>query len=403
MCGISGYIGESKKPILTYQIITKLFEKSESRGSDAAGFWGTKSGSNGNVLYHKEPLRASSFTKKEVWNAVLQHNPNLLLVHARGASKGVGEPANNQNNHPFTNRNKSIGLIHNGRVDDSEYYPLKQKYETSSQCDSEILLRIFEAGELYSKDHLFETFGEVELPERLAGIRDIFSLVNEGHMAVAVGERAVNGDRFLWLFRNDYRPIWVVDMRDQLGQVFFVSEPQIWDEAMRECSGAKGIALSQKLIELPTDEVWFLKISENKPIPDGVQRFEVVKGESHPWKFDGIKCPQPERDSTFEVITKLDEKDKVKTKEVKPDTKPVAQGPNPNVCRTVCNDDVDDGQIKQFNSLCEEIDVIIQDIRAEVGWQYDNNSLSLHQLSNLLLDLEQEKQALEEFKSRILC
>lgn len=398
MCGISGYIGESKKPILTYQIITKLFEKSEIRGDDAAGYWGTKPGVNGNVLYHKEPVKSSEFVKKDMWNAVLQHNPNLLLVHARGASKGFGEPANNQNNHPFTNSNKSVGLIHNGRIDDSEYYPLKQKYKTTSQCDSEILLRIFESGELYPKNELFETFGAIERPEGLAGIRDIFSLINEGHMAVAIGERADNGDRFLWLFRNDFRPIWIVDMRDQLGQVFFVSEPQIWDDAMRDCSGAKGITRSQKLIELPAEEVWFLKISETIPVPIGVQRYEVVKGESHPWKFDGHTVLSSEKGATFEIITRLDDKDKIKNEKEKQPCGVVDHPKQTSYCRDSCDD-----EIKQLKNLCSELEIIVEDISAEAIWQADNNSLGENAFANLLIDLDQQKQALEEIKSRLLC
>ena len=65
MCGICGFIGESKKPVLTYQIITNLLEKSEIRGIDATGFWGTENGVDGSVIYHKEPIRSSDFVKKK--------------------------------------------------------------------------------------------------------------------------------------------------------------------------------------------------------------------------------------------------------------------------------------------------------------------------------------------------
>lgn len=293
-------------------MITKLFEKSECRGIDAAGYWGTESGINGKVLYHKEPIKSSQFTQKDVWELVSKHNPNLLLAHARGASKGVGEPIVNSNNHPFTNSDKSVGLIHNGRVDECEYQSLKQKYGLKSKCDSEILLRIFEAGEYYSVDELkgifVEHFDTSEFHQRLIGIRDIFSLINEGHMAVAVGERGEDGNRMLWLFRNRHRPLWIVDVRELLGQVFFISDPDIWDEAIRECSGIKKIIRTQKLIEMPTEEIWYFKITPEKPYPQN-QRFQVFKENPIPWKFDGNKHELIHRNASFEVITNLDEND----------------------------------------------------------------------------------------------
>lgn len=273
MCGISGFIGESKKPVMTYQLITKLFDKSEIRGADAAGFWGTQTGE---IVYHKEPCRSSHFVKKDVWRKVAKLNPSIMLVHARAASKGVGEPECNKNNHPFVSFDKSVGLIHNGRIEDYEYQTLKQKYEVQSECDSEILLRIFENPTEVNED---------KFDNRLSGIRDIFSFINEGHMAVAIGERYQN-QNLLWLFRNRFRPLWVVDMRELLGQIFFVSEPRIWELAVREC-GIRNISQTQKLIELPVEEVWFFKSSDKEPTPS-VQRYEVEKSDGGtPWKFDG--------------------------------------------------------------------------------------------------------------------
>lgn len=393
MCGIAGYIGESKKPILTYQLITKLLEKSESRGIDAAGFWGTESGDSGNVLYHKEPGKASSFVKKDMWKQVAKHNPNLLLVHARGASKGVGEPHINQNNHPFTSSDKSVGLIHNGRVDEYEYQALKQKYDPQSQCDSEILLRIFESGETYSSEEL-EIFGDAEYPQRLAGIRDIYSLINEGHMAVAVGERLPGGDRLLWLFRNRHRPIWVVDMRDALGQVFFVSEPMIWEDAVRECSGVKNIARSQKLIELPVEEVWHFKITASEVCPEVVQRFEVHKEEElTPWKFDGKKIAQSQKQPTYEIITSLDEKDKVLNKAksiLRPEIKPFV-GPGT----------WDEFPLQDLKTICAEIIDRVQDIQTQAEQLSEEQSISRNQFDQLLLDLDQQSQAIQDIKTTL--
>jgi hypothetical protein len=381
MCGIAGYIGESKKPVLTYQLITKLFEKSECRGIDAAGYWGTESGKDGDVLYHKEPGKASVFIKKEMWKQVCKHNPNLLLVHARGASKGVGEPTANHNNHPFTSLDKSIGLIHNGRVDDVEYNALKQKYGLNSQCDSEMILRIFEYGDTYTQKELKDAFGDAENPARLAGIRDVFSLINEGHMAVAVGERGTEGERMMWLFRNRHRPLWVVDMREALGQVFFVSEPTIWEEAISECSAIKALAKSQKLIELPTEEIWYFKITPEQTTPKNVQRYEVCREGSTPWQYDGKKHSPARRYAPFKVITQLDDMDRILPhgqKPVQPDIIEWEEFP-----------------LNTVNKRCDEIIDLVNNIRTYAEQLVREQSITRHDFDQLLENLEQQRADME--------
>lgn len=330
-------------------------------------------------MYHKEPGKSSFFVKKDIWKQVAQYNPNLLLVHARGASKGVGEPHYNQNNHPFTSHNKAIGLIHNGRVDEYEYQVLKQKYESQSQCDSEILLRIFEAGELYPPEEL-EIFEGSEYPQRLAGIRDIYSLVNLSHMAVAVGERLPAGDRLLWLFRNRHRPLWIVDLRDALGQVFFVSEPSIWEEAVRECSGVKHLVRSQKLIELPIEEVWHFKITSENICPDKVQRYEVCKEpELMPWIFDGEKVVPNCQPQTFEVITVLDDKDKVKSK------MPVLTN-------------WEEFPIQNIKTICEAIEAKANDVLYDAEQLIGEQSISKYDFDQLVVCLENVVKDLDEIQ-----
>lgn len=295
--------------MVSFQLITKLLEKSEVRGIDAAGFWGVQSGDDGKILYHKEPGKSSFFVKRDAWKRVGKFDPDLLLVHARAASKGVGEPHCNKNNHPFTNPEKTVGLVHNGRIEDHEYQALKQKYEVRSECDSEILLRIFEGADRTN----LQEFDGVDNPHRMAGIRDIFSYINDGHMAVAIGDRGDNGDRCLWLFRNRHRPLWIIDMRESLGQVFFVSEPKIWEEAVRECQSIGRISQTQKLIELPVEEVWYFKTTKDKPCPENVHRFQVNKDKNPvPWQYDGKRVNVVKKTSPVEVVTQLDETEEPK-------------------------------------------------------------------------------------------
>ena len=282
-----GYIGQSKNLSLTFLLTTKLLGKSEVRGIDATGYWGTESGILGSVIYNKEPIRSSLFVQKEVWTQINQYNIDLLLTHARGASKGVGEPQINSNNHPFVNSDKSIALIHNGRIDDVEYKALQQKYTLKTTCDSEILLRIF------------ETFDQ----DDLLGIKEIFSLINEGHMAVAVGKRGLDGSRTLWLFRNQYRPIWIVDLRDILGQIFFISEPSIWAEVIANCLEIREQIINQSLIEFPSEEIWHFKLDAEELTPKNPTRYKVSKDQLIPWSFDGIKSNIIEKNPSFNIVT----------------------------------------------------------------------------------------------------
>lgn len=298
MCGIAGYIGESKEPETTYDIISNLFAATEIRGVDAAGFWG--SNEDGQIIYHKEPARSSIIVSGDMWKKVEKFNPDMLLCHARGAS--VGDPFYNRNNHPFISSNKLLCLIHNGKI--TEFDILRKKYQVFSECDSEILLRIIEAASTHP-----------EYESRLAGIRDVFSLINTGHMSVALGEMLLSGERQLFLFRNKHRPLWVVDLRSSLGQIFFCSTPDIWQQAIYQSSYK--VTKSQKLVEVPVNEVWSFAINNDSRHATDVKRYKVVHGnEVKEWTFDSI-IPIAENKPPVKVISKLDEQDEFPTKTTK--------------------------------------------------------------------------------------
>lgn len=294
ICGVFGVIGESFDPAASFDILTRLFEKTESRGEDASGIWGTQSGLKGNIIYHKEPVRATEFIKSPMWLKVKKFNPNLLLCHARAASFGSGAPHINKNNHPFVSSDKSIGLIHNGIIKEVEYAMLKKKYDVSSQCDSEMFLRVFE--------------NEKKNMDSLEGIKKIWSYMSRSHMALGIGEWLTNGKRSLWLLRNQFRSLWLADMRELLGQVFFFSTPDIWDEAASFCDIASDYLKKVKQIEMPKEEVWNFNIDISNPTPSNEQllKFILKKGDYKHWMFEGESIPVVEQSPPIKVITKLD-------------------------------------------------------------------------------------------------
>lgn len=274
-----------------------MFSCIESRGRDASGFWGV-SKDNGKILYHKEPITSSVFVKGEFWKKISKMNPDILLTHARGASTGVGSPFVNANNHPFVNSDRSIGLIHNGRVSDSQYKTLKNKYEVSSGCDSEILLRIFEHAHLNSNKN------------DTSGFANIWSQVLEAHMAIAVGEKTSKNERRLWITRNKHRPNWVVDLRKQLGQLFFVSTPEIWAEALNKAPSLKKIIKNNvKMVELPTEEIWRFKLTNDSKII--LNKFKVEFEGLEEWEHKGVPISIFENPIKDDIYTNLDDSDNV--------------------------------------------------------------------------------------------
>ena len=299
MCGICGYIGQSTNADLTYELITQLFVKTEVRGKDASGFWGTEP-EDGRIIYHKEPIKSSEFVKKKIWRKVKRINPDLLLVHARLASPGVGLPSVNKNNHPFVSEDGSIGLIHNGKVPYPEYTALKDDYEVRGACDSEILLRLFEKEA--------EKSSNGEAGTRLEGIKKIWSFMGEGKMVVAIGERLEHGQRRLWFFRNKHRTLWLADLREVCGQVFFFSTVSIWHEAVNTCGEFFPYLMSVKLIEVPTEQVWRMETSPEHPVVDdkNLHRSKVaLSNHSKIWVPSGVRRPIQETEVVSEMVTKL--------------------------------------------------------------------------------------------------
>lgn len=389
MCGIAGFIGESKNTYITFDLITKLFAKCESRGIDAAGFWGTELGPNGKIFFHKEPLRASIFVNQsDIWKQTQRSQINLMLTHARGASKGVGHPQDNVNNHPFVNSDLSLALIHNGRIEDYEYNFLKQKYEVTSRCDSEILLRILEGGEDYSKEEIAELSG-LEHMHRMAGIKDIYSLINDGHMAVAAGERLSDGSRLLWLFRNEHRPLWVSDMRDTLGQIFFVSEPSIWEDSVREMKSNKFFK-KQKLIEIPEEEVWYIRMNSKDKTPSNIQRFMVCKQVTNQ-EFEAPYRPLKVKEHSHKIVTSLHDKRNDDLQAKKPYMFQSLEG----------YEDIEEFSLSDLEYKCKNLKRMIDSIETTTINLIQQQSITKYDFDQLLSLLDQQKDDFQAIENNL--
>ena len=303
MCGIAGFIGLSKKPKATYEIMTNLFDFLEVRGTDAAGVWAAEAGVDGKVFYQKEPIKSSEFIKKDFWKKIRRAKINICLAHARATSKGNGHASTNSNNHPFVSLDKRIGMVHNGTIDEAKF--LSKKYQCLSDTDSEVILRIFEKG-MEDKMELEDI--PTRISHRIGGIKDVWSTITEGAMAVALGERE-DDQRHLFLFRNQKRPLWLADLRESLGQAFFFSSPDVWYRAMSACTeGVRTLIRDQKLHEIPSNEVWAFHIDDNNPqltAHGQFYRFEMdVKKTGKDWEEDEFNVVQPSK-VDLKIVTEL--------------------------------------------------------------------------------------------------
>lgn len=312
MCGISGFIGSSTFPALSYNLATELFNIVEARGRDASGVYATEEGKNGSIYYHKDATTSSKFIKEEYWKSLEKEKIDLMICHARGTSPGIGGASNNKNNHPFISSDSSLALIHNGRI--HEYDNLKEKYETHTDCDSEILLRILQAPDEESLNI------NKEIPKNhesiIKGFRDIWSQIDYGHFAISVARRHDDGTRTLYFCRNQHRPIWIADLRNSLGQLFFCST----DDMFRECLSYFNYFsdISVPLIELPVQEIWSITTNNKGEILDeNIFRAKVISKETSKWEYKGVKKPIVKEESKIKRITQLDDKDCVIKKENK--------------------------------------------------------------------------------------
>lgn len=255
MCGIAGFVGVSTNPGLTFELSTNLFKYLQIRGKDAAGYWGTTTSNS--ISYYKEPTASAKFVKKSEWLRLKSCSLDMLLMHARKTSSNSGSAKTNENNHPFVGSNGISALIHNGVITDEEYNYAKNNYNLETSCDSESLLKAFES---------FDPYLPINCPETLfaemfdfGGLKRLWSIFKESDMAVAIGKINSDFDRNLWLFRNAGRPLWIIDTRKILGQIFFCSTAEIWSQAVKTLT----VFANVNLIKLPSNEIWLVDKSCN--------------------------------------------------------------------------------------------------------------------------------------------
>lgn len=207
MCGLAAFIGKSKDANKTRELITELFDKTQVRGTDASGFYCVSD--QNKVLFKKQPGPSTNLINTQDYRDIWNHDIVSGIFHCRAASVGIGEPANNINNHPFVSDDLSKAVIHNGLIHANEYEKLQKTYKTQSKCDSEILLRFLET-----------------YTSTIDGLSKLFSSTINSFFAFIYSINDTSTNK-LYLTRNRYRPLYFLDLKEELGQVFVFSTLEI--------------------------------------------------------------------------------------------------------------------------------------------------------------------------------
>lgn len=407
MCGIFGFIGKSRNPKVSFDLSNALMIKTEIRGDHATGFWSCERGDS-RLFYDKEPVKSSAYVHRQIWAKTFsQVDADLLIAHCRYTSMNVGHERFNKNNHPHASADKRVALVHNGRI--PEYNILKSRYNLKSDCDSEILLGMFEAGEEYKDktDFLKEEFPKLsqDVAYRMCGLKEVFSRVNYGAMSVAIGERADNTTgRFLWLFRDDERPLHVIDMRDTLGQIFFCSTAEIWRSSVESCPSVKDyISSKHQIIECPPYQVWMMNIEQKEGEDEWrIKKFKITKAKFYDWKQEDdvgvIPRPLLKKPITT-LITRLDENEEVIKEKVVASTSSTITT-HEHTVRVV---ETSKKKIKDKNAAWQDME---NDVNQEENDEYirrnhTEKDVGLEELSEILESSEIDMKAFDEILKEI--
>lgn len=222
MCGIMGFVGKSKDPRRTYELATRLFKETQQRGRDASGFFSVKE--NGTRAFDKTNVPSSRFVDRRSWKNHCGDSV-ALIAHTRATTQGP--EIHNVNNHPHVTHDANLAIVHNGMISRDYEIIKKENLSTIGQCDSEVILRVIEKYKGYN--------------DTQHGIKKAFDIVCGSGCWSSMACLALSkerGDYKLYAFRNSTNPIFVVDLRNELGQLFFCSTEYIWNNAIRTMSNS---------------------------------------------------------------------------------------------------------------------------------------------------------------------
>ena len=213
MCGILGVVVKSKGRSLG--IVRKLYQiyrNQKLRGQDGTGVSICRNGKLFRVR-DVEPEVLFSVMYYKFWKKL--RKGDLIIIHHRIPTSGGGGDSL-RSNHPFSNEDNSIHLVHNGSITNTNYlynklHKLGHKFE-SNICSEKNLYNITDSEILV---HLLE--GKVDMSKKIKFLSDIVC----GTLAIAFVKKDEEG---IWLYRDGNN---IEVFKDEVGNLFFASEMPI--------------------------------------------------------------------------------------------------------------------------------------------------------------------------------
>lgn len=226
MCGIAGFFSndnlnkEQKEEV--FDIMSKMFVETQSRGTDASGF--SFINKHGKLTTVKGPITAQKMVLEDKFLSLKQDMPKSLMAHCRAMT--VGSQLDNFNNHPLI-ASKKIAVIHNGTI--SNHRDLKKKHELlpKGAVDSEVIPMLIykHLEDIKSNNSPIETIKSINMTSKQLDGGFACALLNE------------NNPNTLFLF-NHTNPI-VMGYCLELDTVFFASTRDIIESSIKSLGTAR--------------------------------------------------------------------------------------------------------------------------------------------------------------------
>lgn len=286
ICGIAGWAGHVPKAQRDnfHTFATSLIVATQSRGEHATGFAARMPGKD--VVVSKGPVPAEMFVRTPIWKTAL--GARSLIGHCRWATHG--DPKNNENNHPFTAGKWAV--VHNGVITMHQYIAGREGVELKTECDSEVILRVFQKGA-----------GKTQDP--VAGLQKFVDAVNGFHAdyAIALMDKQ---DGAIRLLRDEARPISIMRI-PKLNVVAFASTDVILKRALDQMLGKMDDADRANVVEgidgwdCERHKIYVLRPTtmdvDHEPI-----RLKVVENWFQPWQHTNTDEPDMNRIDTDDAI-----------------------------------------------------------------------------------------------------
>lgn len=189
MCGIFGYAGSRNK---VETVLTGL-KKLEYRGYDSAGIAGIK---DGKILYCKEVGKVA-ILEEQARSTKLELD--IAIAQTRWATHGK---PNRINAHPHFDTNYTLGLVHNGIIENHEALRVMLKaqgVEFSSTTDTEVIAHLIAShykGDLLKA--ILQAISQLEGAYAITLVHidypdTIFAVAHESPLTIGIG----NGENFI--------------------------------------------------------------------------------------------------------------------------------------------------------------------------------------------------------------